>query len=294
MKLTNLELYEQLFKQPNPKAFKLFNHWNITKPNTFHQADILFLTHDPSGDKYALTLIDMSSRYKAARPLKNKDGNSVLIALKDIYKKDKFLKFPEVFNSDSGSEFKNKKLITFMHSNNVEVKFNQPSYHLSFVESMNRNLSKRLYKYQSLTELKTGDVSHIWVNNLQKEIRIMNNTKTRLINMKPIDAIKLINVEQPKNKFNEKDLNTFLPIGTKVRRLLNSDEVLNLTTLKIVVGKRRATDPMWTFSTYEITEIVKHCIDCLYYHTIKNIETGRIYQHKLTYWHLQKEAFPPP
>ena len=41
------------------------------KPNAIHQADVLFLPHDRLGRKtfkYALTIVDMASRYKEAEP----------------------------------------------------------------------------------------------------------------------------------------------------------------------------------------------------------------------------------
>ena len=78
------------------------------------------------------------------------------------------------------------------------------------------------------------------------------------------------------------------PIGTKVRRLLNSDEVLNLSDLKISVEKKRITDPNFSFVIYEVIDVKKHCLDCLYYHVIKDLKTEKIYQHNLTYWHLEE------
>ena len=45
------------------------------KPNDVHQADLLFLPHDRLGRKtfkYALTIVDVASRYKEAEPLSTK------------------------------------------------------------------------------------------------------------------------------------------------------------------------------------------------------------------------------
>ena len=52
-------------KIPNQK-------FNITKPNDINQADLLFLPHDrvrKKTFKYALTVVDIASRYKAAEAL---------------------------------------------------------------------------------------------------------------------------------------------------------------------------------------------------------------------------------
>ena len=55
---------------PRPK-------FDVSLPNTVHQADLLFLPHDklPRGKKvykYALTVVDVASRYKAAEAITSK------------------------------------------------------------------------------------------------------------------------------------------------------------------------------------------------------------------------------
>ena len=88
----------QLFKQalwqiylpaprhvPRPK-------FNVSTPNTVHQADLLFLPHDklPRGRKvykYALTVVDVASCYKEAEPLTSKDSAEVAKAFQLIYKR---------------------------------------------------------------------------------------------------------------------------------------------------------------------------------------------------------------
>ena len=51
--------------------------FDVSSPNSVHQADLLFLPHDrlPRGRKvykYALTVVDVASRSKAAEPLSSK------------------------------------------------------------------------------------------------------------------------------------------------------------------------------------------------------------------------------
>ena len=66
---------------PRPKL-------DIATPNEVHQADLLFLPHDrlPRGRKtykYALTIIDVSSRYNEAKPLATKKAKEVAEALSE-------------------------------------------------------------------------------------------------------------------------------------------------------------------------------------------------------------------
>ena len=54
--------------------------FDVNFPNAVHQADLLFLPHDklPRGKKifkYALTVVDIASRFKAAEPLTSKDSS---------------------------------------------------------------------------------------------------------------------------------------------------------------------------------------------------------------------------
>ena len=55
---------------------------DVESPNAVHQADLLFLPHDrlPKGKKvykYALTVVDVASRFKAAQPLMSKGFSEV-------------------------------------------------------------------------------------------------------------------------------------------------------------------------------------------------------------------------
>lgn len=285
---------KEIFKKPPSKARKVYSHYQIDIPNDTHQADILFLSYDDTGSskrykyKYALTLVDVASRYKASRPLRNKTGDDVLEALLDIYLHDEYLKTPRVLNTDSGSEFKNKYFKDWAQRNNVYLKYNLPSFHLAFVENMNLQLAKKLYYIQSGKEIQSGKINREWVDNLPKIIKDMNNTRTRMINMKPIDAIKLKTVPQPKNNFSNTDIKLEYPKGTRVRRLLNIDEVLTLDDNKIKVGKRRATDANYSLDVYTVVYTEKHCEKCLTYHKIKNERTEELMNPMFTYYELLK------
>ena len=82
--------------------------FDVDLPNAVHQADLLFLPHDklPRGKKifkYALTVVDIASRFKAAEPLTSKDSSEVSRAFRKIYKGP--LKWPKILQVDPGREF---------------------------------------------------------------------------------------------------------------------------------------------------------------------------------------------
>ena len=87
---------------PRPK-------FDVSLPNAVHQADLLFLPHDklPHGRKvykYALKVVDVASRYKAAEPLTSKESDEVSKAFQRIYKRGP-LKWSQLLQVDPGREF---------------------------------------------------------------------------------------------------------------------------------------------------------------------------------------------
>ena len=83
--------------------------FDVSTPNKVHQADLLFLPHDrlPRGKKvykYALTVVDVASRFKEAEPLTSKTAAEVGDALSRIYKRGP-LKWPKLLQVDPGRQF---------------------------------------------------------------------------------------------------------------------------------------------------------------------------------------------
>jgi len=83
--------------------------FNVPTPNKVHQADLLFLPHDklPRSRKvfkYALTVVDVASRFKEAEPLTSKNSDEVALAFQKIYKRSP-LEWPEMLQVDPGREF---------------------------------------------------------------------------------------------------------------------------------------------------------------------------------------------
>ena len=296
-------LYNQITKRASNKA-KLYNHYDVTLPNQLHQIDLLFLPTD-DGYKYALCLVDVASRYKASRPLQTKEAQELLSNLKDIYENDEFLVVPKQLNFDRGGEFNNDTLKEWATpakenvkksnrstkskykkvSEKVELIMNEKGQHVSLVENMNKQLARLIFKDQIIDELKRGKQNTKWVDKLQDYIDILNNRKTRLIGLKPIDAIQMDVVIQPKNEFTKADKEKYYDIGTEVRRLLNKDEVQDYLTKKIKIERKRATDAIWSLNTYVVTELYIGK-NKLIMHRIKDKETDVVYKNMYTYFQL--------
>ena len=77
-----------------------------------HQVDLLFLPHDTLGRgrgrktyKYALTVVDVASRFKEAEPLTSKESVEVAKAFQKISRRGP-LKWPQLLQVDPGREFR--------------------------------------------------------------------------------------------------------------------------------------------------------------------------------------------
>ena len=121
------------------------------------------------------------------------------------------------------------------------------------MERFNRTLADRLFSYQYHKEFEDPSKSNReWVSRLQNVVSALNNEKTRLIGMKPPDAIKQTLVEQgfsqPIKEYEEK----LLDVGTKVRYLYEPGELEGYQ----YKGERRerSTGPIWSVDVYKIKD----------------------------------------
>ena len=114
-------------------------------------------------------------------------------------------------------------------------------------------LADRLFSYQYHKELENPSNSNReWVFRLQNVVSALNDEKTRLIRMKPIDAMKQTlvrqGVSQPVKNYEERLIN----IGTKVRYLYEPGELEG----QQYGGERRkrSTDPILSVDVYKIKD----------------------------------------
>ena len=234
----------------------------FAETNNIHQADILYLPHDKLKKKtykYALNIVDVASRYKGSYQLTTKNSKEVAQAFQWMYKNTE-LNFPKTLIVDDGKEFYSE-VTKLMEKHNVIIQRGDPSQHRSqgIVERFNKTLADRLFSYQYHKEFEDPSKSNReWVSRLQNVVNTLNNEITRLIDMKPVDAIKETLVKQgfsqPVKNYDE----TLLDVGTKVRYLYEPGELEG----QIYRGERRkrSTDPIWSVDVYKIKDryIKKH------------------------------------
>ena len=226
----------------------------FAKPNDIHQSDLLSLPHDKFKKKtykYALNIVDVASRYKGSYQLTTKNAKEVAQAFQWIYENTP-LNYPKTLIVNDGKDFYGD-VTKLMHD--VMIQHGDPSQHRlqGIVEKFNRTLADRLFSYQYHKEFEDPSKSNReWVSRLQNVVSALNDEKTRLIGMKPIDAIKQTLVKQGFSQSAKEYEEKLLDIGTKVRYLYESGELEG----QIYKGERRkrSTDPIWSVDVYKIKD----------------------------------------
>jgi transposase InsO family protein len=227
-------------------------HFSIYKPNEAHQADLIFLPND-NGYKYALTVIDVASRFKAARALKSKNSVDVAAAFSDIYAEGRLV-FPHKLMTDPGKEFQGA-VKALMDKNGTKIRYGRVNIHRdqALVERFNRTLAVKLFTYQTAKELKlqSGQYNREWAKRLAPIVESLNNEVSRSINQKPVDAIKKKEVIPviPTDSHSFPELPGFPApeiLTDEYVRFMYSPGELEKDT------RRRATDPTFSLDVHKI------------------------------------------
>ena len=199
--------------------------------------------------KYALTVVDVASRYKAAEALTSKDSDEVSLGFAKIYRRGP-LKWPQLLQVDPGREFMGA-VTKAMGEHNVTIRRGRPNIHRdqAIVQRFNRTLAERLFGYQYAVEMNMpSGRSTAWVKRLPDVVSALNNEVTRLTGKKPSQAIK------------NKAVSTkpaLRPVGVQERKLPPLVSVRYLYYPgELEGGGRRATDPIWSLKVYKVQKVV--------------------------------------
>jgi len=226
---------------PRPK-------FDVSTPNSVHQAVLLFLPHGRKIYKYALTVVDIASRYKEAELLTSKDSAEVAKAFQAIYRRSP-LTWPQMLQVDPGREFMGS-VTKEREGHKMYIRRSRTEIHRDqgIVERFNRTLAERLFGHQYAVEmlLPEGQRSTAWVKRLPDVVKALNNEVTSLIGKKLALAIKEKAVaSKPSTKYSRPvGVDEKLPPLINVRFLYQPGELEGST--------KRATDPIWSLKVYQI------------------------------------------
>ena len=245
---------------PRPK-------FDAAVPKEVHQADLLFLPHDRVRRKtfrYALTVVDVASRYKEAEPLTSKTAAEVADGLTRMYKQSP-LRWPKLLQVDPGREFMGS-ISQLLAKHSVQVRRGRVDIHRDqgIVERFNRTLAERLFGHQIAQEMRlpSGERSTEWVKRLPSVVAALNGEVTRLADKKPSDAIKAkALIQKPSSVVPGR------PLGLKEQKVPSGIGVCYLYQPgELEGGRRLATDPVWSLEVYRLgSSVTKPDEPVLYY-----------------------------
>ncbi len=172
---------DETFSRNINKPQKVFNKVKNNIPDEANyslMSDLLFLPTTKEGYKYLFVVVDLASNKFDVEPIKDKTPETTTQALKNIFKRGKYVKGGETMRTDSGNEFKgvfNKYLI----DNEILHKTALPGRHtqLANVDALCRQLGRLLNGYMNSKELKTNKVYKEWVPALKIIIPELNKVR---------------------------------------------------------------------------------------------------------------------
>ena len=138
---TKEEAEKWLLKQPLYQIYLLAPKYVLrpnasmslfAKPNDIHQGDLLSLPHDKFKKKtykYALSIVDVASRYKGSYQLTSKNSKEVAQAFQWIYENTP-LTYPKTLIVDDGKEFYGDTT-KLMEKHDVMIQCGDPNQHRS-------------------------------------------------------------------------------------------------------------------------------------------------------------------
>ena len=95
---------------------------------------------DNVGYRYAVTGVDIFSKYGWAMPIKTKQPHDVLTGLKEVLDN---IGIPETLYSDSEGSFNSLEFIKFINSKRIKHIFTNS--HAHFIEAFNKNIKQHIF-----------------------------------------------------------------------------------------------------------------------------------------------------
>lgn len=135
---------------------------------------------DNMGYRYILVAIDCFSKYVWCRPVKNKTGTQVTLAMKSIFQESGYT--PRNLQSDNGTEFYNKIFGALMKKHNINHYSTYSTTKAAIVERVIRTLKSWLYKEFSVRG------KYKWIDILSNITTKYNNKVHSTTGKKPTDV----------------------------------------------------------------------------------------------------------
>ena len=224
--------YEELQVYQSKK--KTYNSFVAENALEQFQIDLVYMpkSYFNNGYKYIFCCVDVFSKKADMIPLKVRDQRASVNAMEEILKN---LGTPKQIYSDQGAEFDNELFQALMKQHKIELIF--ATDHASFVESFNRTMKNRMYKYMHAHH------TDQWAKIIPELLNAYNDTPHSSTKIAPNDINKSNEIEARMNiiKRSRKKNYTKVNVGDEVR-----------VPVKQKIDKDYKQH--WTYETYKVQE----------------------------------------
>ena len=282
--INKLNIDEDLTKPvKRPKKFSKVKN-NIPLVEDYNMmADVLFLPTTKNGLKYLLVITDLANDDFDFEPLKDKEPQTILRAMNNIFKRPYLNKPHASIATDSGNEFKGI-FQKYLYNESILHKVALPGRHtqMASIDNLNRMLGRLLNGYMNSVEVKTGrpyrewtdviDVIRVDLNEMRKK-QLPENIRTHIYPV--INTLK-----EPKFK-----------VGDMVHRLLDTPRNVLNEKVHAIQGFREG-DLRWDPIPVKVKKILYYDGDEPIRYMIDGVKNASFaeYQLKLTKLDIQEEV----
>lgn len=187
------------------------------------------------GYKYIFDCIDVFSKKAEMIPMKSRDQETSVKAFEKILKN---IGIPKTIYSDQGSEFNNKEFMDLLKKHDIKIIF--ATDHAPFIESFNKTMKNRLFKYMALH--KTDN----WSKALKQVLDGYNNTPHTSTGIAPNDINETNETTAYLNMLKKKK-------SSKYPKIKVGDTVRIPVTHKVSKGYKQ----QWSYELHQVEEVGK-------------------------------------
>jgi hypothetical protein len=202
------------------------------------QADLAEFGHyskENKGHKFILIVIDCFSKFLWTVPLKDKSGETVSRGMEKVFSSGRI---PKNLQTDHGKEFYNKHFDKLMKKHGVNHYSTYSTVKASMAERVIRTLKGKVYKHFSIIG------KYNWYNALPNITKTYNETKHRIIGMKPCDVT--IKHDFLKNIYN-------YPKEVPIKNKFKVNDIVRISKQKAIFDKSYFIN--WTPELFRIRKI---------------------------------------
>lgn len=229
--------------RPKYKKFKR-NKIVVTNIRDQYQADLndmRYLADDNDGFNYILTVIDCFTRKAWAIPLKSKSGKDVLEGIQIVFKDG----IPRKFQTDKGTEFRNKQVQTYLKKNKVKFfSTENDEIKAAMVERLNKTLKEKMFRYFSHHSVNR------YVDILPDLMKSYNSSYHRAIKMAPNNVSETNVLKVYNNIYGE-----YFASKKKMTPKFAKGDFVRINTTKMIFQK--GYEANFTIEVFKIVKVYK-------------------------------------